>query len=44
VNLAEGMNATNFGAAGRHHIFESLSEAKVVWGSVASNSIEISWE
>jgi hypothetical protein len=38
------MNQEDFGAAGRNHIFDSLSKAKVLWGSHASNSIEISWE
>jgi hypothetical protein len=45
VNLLEGMDVNNFGAAGRNHIFDNLSKAKVVWGALASkNSIEISWE
>jgi Ulp1 family protease len=44
VSLVEGMSEKNFGAAGRNHIFESLSEAKVVWDSLACNSIGISWQ
>jgi hypothetical protein len=44
VNLVEGMIMKNFGGAHCNHIFESLSKAKVVWGSLAPNSIEVSWE
>ncbi len=44
VSLVEGMSEKNFGAAGRNHIFESLSEAKVVWDSLACNSIGTSWQ
>jgi hypothetical protein len=44
VSLVEGMNEKNFGAAGRNHIFESLSKKSIVWNSLASNSIGITWE
>jgi Ulp1 family protease len=44
VSIFKSMNVKNFGAAGRNHIFDSLSAGRVLWGSAACNNIVITWE